>query len=186
MRSLTRGATIARNLGLDEEAQMVRTSTSKLLEIQSLASALLLSVAASGLYAQASLDHTVFRSIATIAFCVALFCFMSATLMSVAFLVPLMTLSLDPRAVLHTLSPIFVWPYYSFIGGYVCTVGGATAYFLAMDIQMTHTMGCLVFCSCVAIGPTCYVLYAAMNIMQQGSMYSVVGDAVASSDAYKT
>ena len=171
---------------LDEEATRLRASTSKLLEVQALASALLLSVAAAGLFAEPGLNTTVFRTIATVSFCIALFCFMSATLMSVAFLVPLMTQSLDPRTVLHSLVPVFAWPYYSFIGGYVCTVAGATAYFLAMDIQMTHTMGCLVFCSCVAIGPTCYVLYAAMNIMQQGSMYSVVRDAVASSDAYKT
>ena len=172
---------------LDEEATRLRASTSKLLEVQALASALLLSVAAAGLFAEPGLNTTVFRTIATVAFCIALFCFMSATLMSVAFLVPLMTQSLDPRTVLHSLVPVFAWPYYSFIGGYVCTVAGATAYFLAMNIEMTHTMACLAFCTATAIGPTSYVLYTAMNIMREANIYQVMNiEEREESEAYKS
>ena len=58
--------------------EKLRVSTATQLEVQGLVSALMLSVAGSGLFAEPDLDDGLYRTTAVISFCVSVFCFMSA------------------------------------------------------------------------------------------------------------
>ena len=73
-------------------------------------------------------------------------------------MIPILDQELHPSEMLRKFGCLFYLPYWYFVFGYLSMVSGATMYFMAMDIGVTHTGGCLVFCTCLSILPTFYVL----------------------------
>ena len=156
-------------LSEDPKVAKLRNSTAKMLETQSLVSALLLGVSSGGLFAQPGLELGFLKTSGTILYCVSMFCFLSATIMSAAYLIPIRNERMDPHMTLKDLSGVFFMPLYYFFAGYICMVAGTTAFFLNMGIGHEHTFSCLAFCSAFMIGPTLYTLAKIVRMMPTSS-----------------
>lgn len=118
--------------------------------MQGIISALMLSVAGSGFFAEPDLNGGFCKTVATISFCFSLFSFISAAIMSGAFLIPILDDELHPQDTVHAFGRLFILPQVYFCSGYVSLVVGATAYFLAMSIGTMHTGGSQTLSSAVA------------------------------------
>jgi len=142
---------------------------------QALLSALMLTVAGSGLFAASSLtenpslswhEFNWFRSWTVMFFCFAMFCFMTATIMSYIFMVLFLTNpKLTTKDAKKGMGPIlYRMPKVYFLVGYLSCVGGTTCYFLCM-ISGHATAGCLVICLLSMVFPVFLALYRASLIL---------------------
>ena len=143
----------------------------KEMETLALISALLLTVAGSGLFAGEGVEEryifvnsTEFglgaswsfsiepREWSIILYCVAVFCFLCSTMIASIIMIILL-IEVPEETVKYALGSLFHAPKYYFVAGYIVLVAATTCFFLCL-IPMLPTFGCLAFCSTLFILPT--------------------------------
>jgi hypothetical protein len=141
-----------------------------------LLSALMLTVASSGLFAASSLTwmeknfpvetFMFYRSWTVAFFCIAAFSFMTSCMMAYIFHVLFLTNpKLTSKDAMKDIGPVlYKMPKVYFAIGYLCLVAGTTFYFLCM-VDGHATSACLAACFLCMVSPTCVALYRALNIV---------------------
>ena len=151
----------------------VITAVPKAKEMETLAliSALLLTVAGSGLFAGEGVEERYIfvnttdygvpyvpgfsiepREWSIILYCVAIFCFLCSTMIASIIMIILL-IEVPEETVKYALGSLFHAPKYYFVAGYIVLVAATTCFFLCL-IPMLPTFGCLAFCSTLFILPT--------------------------------
>ena len=133
-----------------------------------LVSSLMLNVAGAGLFSAADLEDSICAHAVVVFFCVSVFSFMSASIMSGAFMLLLMR-GLAPQKIKSKFGRLTAAPQLYFVMGYIFMVLGTTAYFLAERLTVGSTGLCLAFCASLFILPTFAVLGQTLVISHEAA-----------------
>lgn len=156
------------------------TPKAKEMETLALISALMLTVAGGGLFADSGLEEKSFqvpymdlsidvRGWSVIMFCASAFSFMTCTMISSVLTILLLAGALKKGPtwaadVQYGMGCLWHSPKAYFLFGYVTMVFGTTSYFLCL-VPPQHTWACLAFCTIVMIFPNFLALFRAYTLM---------------------
>ena len=130
---------------MEEKEEKMREHKVKELEVQGLISALLLGIVGGGLYAGPTIPEGPLRDLSSVSFCISVFSFLSATIMSGAYMVVVQSSELPLPRIAQRIGPrLWDAPKAYFLLGYCSMLGGILGVFLSL-IQGHSTFGCLAF-----------------------------------------